>query len=384
MMPLPGRSRNMGLLSRRALNRSLLDRQLLLRRSSLTVTQTLEHLVGMQAQVPEAAYIGLWTRLENFMHDDLAQMLLDRRAVRMALMRSTIHLTTEQDALRLRPLVQPVLDRDLYKNSTHAKGITGLDMGDVVAYGRALLEEAPRTIKEMGELMNHRWPEHPASSLAYSLRNLLPLVQVPPRGIWGVGGQTRCTTATHWIGRSLNDNTTLGEMIMRYLEAFGPATTQDMQTWSGLTKLKEVVEGLRPSLLVYRDEDGQELFDVPDAPQPDSDTPAPPRFLPKYDNVLASHANRTRIIADEHRKLVMMKNGMKATFLLDGFVCGTWRIVPKRSSATLVVEPFGKLTFGEKTALTEEGMKLLQFAAVEAAVHDIQFAGETEGRQTTA
>ena len=112
---------------------------------------------------------------------------------------------------------------------------------------------------------------------------------------------------------------------------------------------KEVVEGLRPNLLVYRDEDGQELFDVPDAPQPDSDTPAPPRFLPKYDNVLASHANRTRIIADEHRKLVMMKNGMKATFLLDGFVCGTWRIVPERGSATLVVEPFGKLTLEEKT-----------------------------------
>jgi hypothetical protein len=375
--PLRRTSSDKNVLSQRVLNRITLERQLLLRRSNLTVAETLVHLVGLQAQAPNAAYIGLWTRLENFMHDDLAQMIMDRCAARIALMRSTIHLVTERDALGLRPLLQPVLDRDLYKNGTHAKGIAGLNVEEVISYGQALLEEKPRTIKEMGELLSKQWPEHPASALAYTLRNLLPLVQVPPRGIWGVGGQTRCTTATHWFGRSVEEKATLEDTIMRYLMAFGPATIQDMQTWSGLTKLQAVVDRLRPHLLTYRDEYGRELFDAHGAPYPHPDTPAPPRFLPEYDNLLVSHANRTRVIMDDHRRRIMTNNGMKATVLLDGFVYGTWKIVRQRSTAVLVIEPFGKLSGREQNSLSEEGIKLLQFAATEATEHEIQFAGET-------
>ncbi len=182
-------------LGRRALNRALLARQMLLQRGVLPVPETIEHLVGMQAQVPHAPYVGLWTRLDGFRPDDLVRLIAERRAVRIALMRSTIHLVTARDCLTLRPVVQPALDRDLYRNSTHGPRIAGIAMPTLLAAGRALLDEQPRSPTELGALLHRQWPDRDPASLAYAIRNEAPLVQVPPRGIWGMGGQTRCTTA---------------------------------------------------------------------------------------------------------------------------------------------------------------------------------------------
>ena len=360
-------------LSPRALNRALLERQLLLRRSRLSALDAIELLVGLQAQAPTSPYVGLWARLADFRHDDLARLLLDRRAVRIALMRSTIHLVSARDCLILRPLVQPVLDRDLYRNSARGPQLAGIDVAELVAAGRALLDERPLTTAEVGRLLQQRWPDRDAASLAYAIRNLVPLVQIPPRGIWGAGGRTTYATAETWLGRPLAPDPSPADLITRYLAAFGPATIADVQTWSGLTGLRDVVEPLRPRLRTFRDERGRELFDLPDAPRPDPDTPAPPRFLPDFDNALLSHADRTRVIADDHRRRIATRNGMPpGTVLVDGFVRGTWKVDRRRRSATLLVEPFAPLSAPDQTALTDEAARLLAFVAADAQTREVQ------------
>ena len=356
---------------------------MLLRRQRLSAEEAIEHLVGMQAQAPAPPYVGLWTRLEGFQPDELARLILDRRAVRVALMRNTVHLVSARDCLAFRPLVQPVIDRGLYGNRTHRVGIEGVDIEALSAAGRALLEERPRTAKELGILLRERWPERDPASLARAIRHLLPLVQVPPRGVWGKSGPAAHTTAEAWLGRSLDSDTSLEEMVVRYLGAFGPATVKDAQTWSGLTRLGGMVDRLRPRLLSFRDEHGGELFDLADAPRPDPDVPAPPRFLPEFDNLILSHADRTRVIADEYRKAIASKNGMvPATFLVDGFVRGTWKTERSRGKATLLIEPFEPLAKNDRDALVEEGERLLRFMAVPEGVEtfEIRFAEPWGGR----
>ena len=217
------------ILSSRALNRATLERQMLLRRQRLSAEEAIEHLVGMQAQAPNPPYVGLWTRLEDFHPDELARLILDRRAVRVALMRNTVHLVSARDCLALRPLMQPVIDRGLYGNRAHRAGIEGVDIEALSAAGRALLEERPRTAKELGEILRERWPERDPASLARAVRHLVPLVQVPPRGVWGMSGQTTHTTAEAWLGRPLDPDPSLEEMVLRYLGAFGPASAKDVQ-----------------------------------------------------------------------------------------------------------------------------------------------------------
>jgi hypothetical protein len=359
-------------LGRRALNRALLERQLLLRRRKLSAAEAIEHLVGMQAQVPNSPYVGLWTRLDGFRPDELARLIEDRRAVRTAVMRSTIHLVSARDCLALRPVVQPVLDRDLYRG-TFGRGIAGMDTGALVAAGRALVEERPRTSAELGRLLQEEWPDRDASSMANAIRNLVALVQVPPRGIWGKSGQATLTTAEAWLGHPVESDPSPDKMVMRYLAAFGPATVRDVQTWSGLTRLGEVTGRLRPRLRTFRDEHGNELLDLPEAPRPDPDTPAPPRFLPEFDNVLLSHADRTRIISNENRKVLARDRLMRAV-LVDGFVCGTWNITRRRGAATLLIEPFEPLPDRERDALAEEGELLVRFVGEGAEAFEVRFA----------
>jgi DNA glycosylase AlkZ-like len=172
----------------RELNRATLERQILLRRQKSSALDAIEHLVGMQAQAPSPPYIGLWTRLEDFRPDELGRLILERRAVRIALMRNTVHLVSARDCLALRPLVQPVLDRTLYSTRANRTNLEGVDTGALAATGRALLEETPSTAKELGEKLQEQWPECDPTSLARAIRHLLPLVQVPPRGVWGKSG----------------------------------------------------------------------------------------------------------------------------------------------------------------------------------------------------
>ncbi len=360
-------------LSRRALNRALLARQMLLRRAPLPAEKAIEHLVGLQAQAPNAPYVGLWTRLEGFRPDDLAQLIAARQAVRTPLMRATVHLVSARDGLALRPVVQSVLERGLY-GSPFGRSLVNLDIEALLAAGRALLEERPRTRTELGLLLAAQWPERGATALAYAVSYLLPLVQVPPRGLWGASGPATWTTTDAWLGRPLDPDSSPDGMILRYLAAFGPATVRDIQTWSGLTRLRAAVERLRPRLCTFRDEAGKELFDLPDAPRPSPETPAPPRFLPEYDNVLLSHTDRGRIITDDRRVPLPPGNGgVLGTVLVDGFFRGTWQITWRHGIATLLVEPFEPLTEQDRTALAEEGARLLTFAATDAGAHDIQF-----------
>lgn len=189
-----------------------------------------------------------------------------------------------------------------------------------------------------------------------------------------MSGQTRYATAEAWLGQPLAPDTSPATMILRYLAAFGPATVGDMQTWSGLTGLRMVVERLRPHLHIFRDERGRELFDLPDAPRPDPATPAPPRFLPAFDNVLLAHADRTRIIADDHRKIIAANHLTCGTVLVDGFVCGAWRTERTRRTATLMIESFASLSKEERAAVAGEGEHLVRFIDDGATTFDVRFA----------
>ncbi len=364
-----------GLLGPRELNRATLERQMLLRHQEISALEALERLVGMQAQAPAPPYVGLWTRLEDFRPDELARLILERRAVRIALMRNTVHLVSARDCLALRPLMQPVFDRGLYSTRANRAHLEGVDTEDLVAAGRALLEEAPRTAKELGVLLQEQWPDRDPTSLARAIRHLVPLVQVPPRGLWRKSGPAAHTTAEAWLGSPLDTAPSLEQTVLRYLGAFGPATVKDVQTWSGLTRLGEVIEHLRPRLLTFRDERGKELFDLPEASRPDPDTQVPPRFLPEFDNLILSHADRSRVIAEEYRKLISSKNGMvPATFLVDGFVRGTWKAERSRSKATLEIKPFEPLAREDRDALAEEGKRLIRFTGEGAEAFEIYFA----------
>src|SRR5919199_1904252 len=302
-------------LTLRELNRATLERQMLLRRWKLSAAEAIEHLVGMQAQAP---------------------------------------------------------------NPPHRAGIEGVDIQALVAAGRALLEERPRTAKELGELLQERWPGHDPASLARAIRHLVPLVQVPPRGVWGKSGKAAHTTAEAWLGRPLDHDPSLDEVVMRYLGAFGPATVKDLQTWSGLTRLGEVTDRLRPRLRTFRDEYGKELFDLPDAPRPDPDTPSPPRFLPEFDNLILSHADRSRIIANDHRKVIASRNGMvPATVLVDGVVRGTWKTTRTRGHVMLVIELFERLARKERDALAAEGERLIRFVGEGAEAFEVRLAEKT-------
>lgn len=374
-------------LNPRALNRATLARQMLSSRTPLPLVAAIEHLVGVHAQIPAGPYVGLLARLDGFTFPMLSTMLNDRRVVRTALQRATIHLVTAQDCLRLRPVVQPALDRDLRANATHGPPMRNLDLDELVATGRRLLDEQPRTPAELGALLQQRWPDRPSASLAYAIRNLAALVQVPPRGIWGRSGQTRHANVQTWLGRPLEHSTSPDELILRYLAAFGPATVADAQTWSGLTRLGEVVDRLRPRLVVFHDDHGRELFDLPDADRPDPDTPTSPRLLPEFDNVFLSHADRRRIIpggltfAQLTQKWGLrtpLGGTLRGTVLVDGLLDGAWRTTIDGDAATIMIQPFRRLSQDETAGLTDEGARLLDSIAPAPRTHHVQLTPREE------
>ncbi|GAA2382275.1 winged helix DNA-binding domain-containing protein [Streptomyces glaucosporus] len=359
------------MLGRRALNRALLARQLLLEPADLSALEAMEHLVGLQAQSPKAPYVGLWTRLRDFRHGELSELLTSRKAVRIALMRGTVHLVSARDCLTLRPLVQPLFDRDVLP--VYGRQLAGLAPREVADAGLALLADGPRSAAELGKLLQERWPDRPPSVLANVFRFVEALVQTPPRGVWGSSGQPVYARAEDWLGSPLDGGASPRSMVLRYLAAFGPATVQDIQAWSGLTQLREVTEELRPGLRIARTEEGAELLDVPGAPLPDPDTPVPPRFVAEFDNLILSHADRSRVISDSARKAIYTKNAqIPGTFLVDGFVHGKWKITQQRRAATLTLTPFAPLRKEDADALTAAGAELLAFAADRAETFDVR------------
>jgi Winged helix DNA-binding domain len=361
-------------LAPRALNRALLERQLLLSRVRLPAAEAVEHLVGLQAQEPRDPYVGLWTRLAGFDPEELGRLLADRRMVRTPLLRNTLHLVSDRDCLALRPLLQPVLERSLWTGSPFGRRIQGVDLQALLAAGQAALQERPRTTAELGRLLGERWPGHDATALAYAVRHLIPLVQVPPRGVWGRGGRATWATTEAWLGRPLDPAPDPDGLVLRYLAAFGPASVADVQAWSGLTGLREVTERLRPRLRAFRDEGGRELLDLPDAPRPDPDTPVPPRFLPQFDNALLSHADRTRIVPDPSRQWAYPDGAHWSPLLVDGFLAGAWRLRRERTTATLLAAPPRPLPAADRAAVEAEGTRLLDLLAPDADRRRVELA----------
>jgi hypothetical protein len=365
------------LLTRNALNRATLARQLLIERARMPALGAIEQLVGMQGQAPHAPYVGLWTRLEGFRADELSELISARHAVRAPLMRATLHLVSAPDFLSLRPILQSVLGRSFAGSPFDVEGI---DRDELLAAGRSLLAERPLTRPELGAALARRWSDHDPASLAQAITYLVPVVQVPPRGLWATSGAARWSLADMWLdhapdvrpGSEPNTTDTTEGVVLRYLAAFGPATVRDVQTWSGLTRLAEIVDHLRPRLRTFHDDRGAELFDLPDAPRPDPATSVPPRFLPEYDNLLLSHADRTRFIRGGER--VPLPPGLGArsgTLLVDGFVRATWTIRRGRAAAILHIEPFDRLT--RRELIRDEGARLLAFAAADAGEHEVSF-----------
>ncbi|MCX5010878.1 winged helix DNA-binding domain-containing protein [Streptomyces sp. NBC_00555] len=339
-------------LDNRALNRATLARQLLLSRAEMSARDAVGHLLGLQAQNVKPPYFQLHARLAGFRPAELAGLMESREVVRMVTMRSTIHTHTADDALTLRPLVQPARDREV---NYFRKGLAGVDLERLAELARAFVDAEPRTMAELREELLKEWPDADPQSLSVAARCRLPLVQVTPRGVWGRSGQVRLTTVENWLGRPAGEAQPVDEVVLRYLAAFGPASVKDMQIWAGLTRLREAFERLRPGLAVFRDENGVELFDLPDAPRPDADTPAPPRFLPEFDNLLLSHADRTRVVAPEIKGRTWTGNQAHCTLLVDGFLAGLW----KRDGNTLTVQLFQETSAARKEEIAAEGELML-------------------------
>lgn len=360
-------------LDRRTLNRALLARQHLLRRADISVPQALHRLVALQAQAAPAPYFALWTRLETFTQQDLSARLEDLSVARGTLMRGTLHVAMAADFAAVRPLIQRGLDRFLTDGGVHGRALAGLDQAEITGAARDLLRQGPLTAAQLRESLAARWPDRDPQALAMAARIHLPMLQLPPRGLWGRGGQPTLAAMADRL-KSPDPDPTLADLVRRYLAAFGPASVADAQTWLGLSRLAATFEALRSSLVVLRDEAGQELFDLPEADRPSGEAEAPVRFLGEFDNVLLAHDDRSRIMSAEHKRRLYTVNGiLRAAVLVDGFTAGRWRIEDGKAESVLRIELFGKAAKSVTRALAEEGERLLAFAA-KHAVRDIRIA----------
>jgi hypothetical protein len=324
----------------------------------------IEHLVGMQAQNPNDPYWALWSRTEGFAAEELSEMISKREAVRGQLMRSTIHLVTTPDFLSLRPQLQSVLARTL-GSTAFARDTKDVDRGELLDRARKLLEERPMTRAELGPLLGERWPGIPEPSLAQVATYLLPVVQVPPRGLWQQSGQAAWTTIEKWSGAVLGPESFAEETVRRYLAAFGPASVGDIRAWSGLTGVRDVVGGMRrPKLRKLTTESGAELLDLPNLSIVDEDTPAPPRFLPEYDNVLLGHNDRSRFFLEG-----VIPKGWVGNLMVDGMFSGAWKTSKTKAGSRLEIELLRTISKSELQEVNEEAERLRAFA----------FSGDTSG-----
>ncbi|RZS34255.1 winged helix DNA-binding protein [Herbihabitans rhizosphaerae] len=350
-------------LTLRELNRATLDRQLLSRRHDVSAVEAIGRIAGLQAQEPWPPYLSLWARLSEFDRDELTRALEERTVVRSSLLRGTQHMVTAEDYLVWRPLVQPVFDR-VWRGGFR-RMMDGVEPTEITEAARALLAERPMTRPELRRALVQRWPDVDPAALTATVQLTLPLVHPPPNGTWGSSGATPFALAESWLGR-VPAEASVAELITRYLAAFGPASTKDIQAWCGLTRLREVVERL--DLVTYRDEDGRVLYDLPDAELPE-DTALPVRFLPSFDNVLLAHDDRRRMMADHIRKRVIIGGGVESTVLVDGTVAAMWLLSTQDGRAVLTIEPLVNV---DQDALTEEALRLLDFCAPEHE-HDVRF-----------
>lgn len=364
------------LLSERALNRALLSRQLLLDRAAVTPVAAIERLAGLQAQWSPAPYIGLWTRLARFAIADLEAALADHSVVKATVMRGTLHLLSARE-LPSYAVATAATRLDLWRNPKLERGI---DLDDLEARLTRYTAKTPRTFDELAALIDHAAPGD-RDRQRYLIRRLVfnrgAMVHTPPSGTWRhyrTGGYVAARSwVADWREPSVDDATDL--VVRRHLGAFGPATVDDIGSWSAIRTplIRESLARL-PEIARFRDERGRELFDQRRAPRPDPEIPAPVRFLPKWDSTLLAYAapERVRILPEAYRKAVILKNGdVLQTILVDGIVAGTWATTLARGEAVLAITPFTKVARADRSALVEEGERLVRFIEPEAARHHV-------------
>ena len=349
-------------LSPAALNRALLARQCLLARRDLPVAAALSHLGGLQAQQARPPFIGLWSRLAGFQRDALTTALHARDVVRATTLRGTLHLHAAADYLAHRATLQPALTRGM--NAVLGDRARALDLPALLAAARECFAVRPRTFTGLRAELAARFPTVDERAMGYAVRTHLPLVIPPGAAEWAFQPGDEFTLAEAWLPAARFAPANPAALVRRYLAAFGPATPADFQAWSGLAGMAPVFASLRPELAAFEDENGRELFDLPDAPRPPGETPAPVRFIADFDNLILAHADRTRIIADEHRPRVVTKNLLvRATFLVDGRVAGTWALAGTRRAAEIQLEPFAPVPARTRAELQAEGGELARFLA---------------------
>jgi Winged helix DNA-binding domain len=357
-------------LTLRQLNRATLARQLLLAREPLDPVAAVERLGGLQAQEPKPAFAALWTRLEGFERAALHGALTDRSVVRGTMMRATLHMTSAADYAALRRALQPMLTGAM---DAILRQRGEVDTGLVLPVARELLAGRPRTFADLRAELSERFPQFEHRALGYAVRMQLPLLMVPGDDRWSFPSDARFALAEEWIDGTLADPD-LPALVRRHLGAFGPATAADVQAWSGLKGLKETVAAMADELVAFR-HGRRTLYDLPAAPRPDEETPAPPRLLPEFDSLLLAHQDRTRVIADDRRKALTTKNlRVQATFLVDGFVAGSWSVERRRDTATLTLAAFEPLAGPVRDELAAEAEALLRFLDDGDAAPRVAFA----------
>lgn len=360
-------------MNRTELNRATLARQQLLVRTARKPLQVIEDLAGMQAQAPKPPFIGLWTRMKKFAPADLAKLVHDRKAVRATLMRGTLHLCSAADYFIFRPALAEMLAASM-AGVLRDRAKT-FELEKITAAGKKWFEKKSSTFEALRDHLLEKFPAGDERAMGFAVRTHLPLVMVPDDSAWSFPADSDFALAARWLEKEPDAKADAKELVKKYLAAFGPATIADAQSWSGIKNLKPAFAALREQLMTFQDENRRELFDLPNSPRPNVDTPAPVRFLPEFDNLLLAHADRTRVIDDAHRKIVVTKNlRILATFLVDGRVAGTWTTEKKRGAATLELTPFIKLDKKTRAALEEEGTALLHFLESDAKSSAVTFA----------
>lgn len=347
-------------LSNRQLNRATLARQLLLERADMGLVEAVDWLIGLQGQVSEGPYQGLWSRLKGFRHEDLTRLIVDRTLVRATSLRSTLHLHTVDDLIGLRPQVQPVLDR-LWKSAFGNRRFGGNDIAAVHRAGVNLLNGGPLTGGQLGKALLEQFPAGDPLAKSVLLQVKEILVQIPPTRIWGSGHAPILTRIENWVPPPYERELSLADIVIRYLRAYGPASVADMQAWSGLTKLGDFVAALRARLVEFVGEDGRTLFDLPDAPRPEADVPAPPRFLPVYDNAFLGYHTRYRMLEESVMQRINILAEYKPAVLVDGMISAGWTIERDKNSVLLSIEPYRRLTKREAAEVEAEGLAFLRF-----------------------
>jgi hypothetical protein len=366
-------------MSRRALNRATLARQMLLRREKVKPAAAIERLLGLQAQLPRPPFIALWARLDGFKREDLIAPIAKRDLVRATMMRATIHLFTRKDFLAFRPAIQPVLT-NAHQAVMKDRG-KGIDIDKLLAAARACFDANPCTLDDLRKhLVSGPFARLDERAMGYIVKMQLPLIQIPEAAAqWAYPSASNFAVADTWLDEPVKlDDAKLSAphaLALRYFAAFGPASIQDFQSFTGLGTMRAAVEELRPKLQTFRDERGRELFDLPKAPRPSEEEDAPVRFLAEFDNVILGYAERARIVDDAHKPALSTKNLLvPAVFLVDGFIAGRWSLEVKKGIARVIVHPFIALSKPARAALEQEGDQLGRFVEPNAKSHAFEIA----------